>query len=428
MSNEPIASTPSADPTQRAADSDSKAAEVADNRGSNEAQRFLVLEENDITEYLRAALRNQMPGAVVIDSLRTPVAAAAAAVLAEADAKANEDAWAVQEAVAREAILASARDIARLDLENAPEGHTTAYGTSERAAQVEAALGRFGSLGEEDQAQARAFAAEICSLASRKCPFCKGCGVVKRSLIPAKMANGQAPPLARSSWETCHCVRAAARHKRLQMLDRAAHTIVPALHAAVNEAKGASRRVEEAKLVEARVSLARAQEAQRAACAERDAEIEGVTLELALRERVYAAASVLIGQRNAALAGALRLQADLRDHELLAERSATPHGVLAFVFDAAFAGFAIAVVGLRSDLELAARTEHTIRRILDEHKDQGLADNLDDLRVEIEVGTASLGELRATRARIAGHHQPKIDKAQNRLRRLEYLAGMIAPR
>ncbi len=278
-----------------------------------------------------------------------------------------------------------------------------------------------GSLSVEDVETASQTAAIIRHYVKPSCAVCRGAGVVRRD----------------ASDDVCGCV-----DRRWQA--KADRETFAANLRAPGRASGArvesTREIDrEARIAKARDELTRACDAEASACASLDAQINTLEADIveyqSERGRLDAARAKSIAQAEDQERLAARLteitssacckveEVVLQLEPLIArlfesmplfdDERVRVHAIV----DEAYAAASQARQH-RADQEAAAEAARTARTEAWTYQRQ-----IDAIDVDNAPITEQIQKLRAERARIARHHQPKIDRAQKRLRRLTYLAG-----
>lgn len=231
------------------------------------------------------------------------------------------------------------------------------------------------------------------------CPACHGDGIARRGGVD----------------DICACV------DRRWQADLDHQAFVEGLHApgrALGARVESTRAVDDAKrLAEARAALVQAHAAVTTACANVDAEIKALEDEgaayLAMRAQLDAharanveAIALRLGHLIAPLFQSQSLGVDVDDR-------AQARLAVDEVFDTA------ALVG---GLHAAQKTAEEAARLARANALE-CAQRIEALDEENRPIVERLAALRIERARIARHHQPKIDRAEKRVRRLAYVTG-----
>lgn len=333
-------------------------------------------------------------------------------------------------------IYAAVIDVVRLGLGDLDSSSTSdpidADATPE---EVERVVGRIlTELPENEVEEAFSTAQAVKRAAKPMCRHCRGRAIVKHVAVLKKAVT----------WAFCECV-----HRRVgEIRARRAVVEVPGRQAQVAPA---TARVERDRLVEARAVLERAVAAQAEACADLDARIADVEQGLAgyTAERAMLQAALAANTEQSALCGRAQMTAHghAEYHEERAEALAIElgRGVQVELERRGDPGaFYDRAVPRRTTFKEAGGLLVQVRHHLGQadwwrgwregfgayrREADGAVGQLehDVARLDEANRSASsaLVRLREERARVARHHQPKVERAERRVSRLAYIAGSV---
>lgn len=325
--------------------------------------------------------------------------------------------------------LDAAVTILRLGLEPALAGEE---GAEERLTpEAKTAMEGFVDWVTEDLERARTIAKDIPDLAKDGCQLCRARGYVKRI---ARVTN-------KVSYEICSCVVRSAERRAIRAQSISNSQTVPG--------RSESRIVDEERLTEAAAVLERAKTAQAVACATLDLKILGVEEGLAgyTAERARLVTKHAAAVEQATLCGAAQMTAhdQVEYHRERAEALALQHGT-AVQAQLELRGYPSEFGERDLERQLFLKESesllHQIRHFLGQRDWwTGWRDSFGIYRREADAtigaleyditrlddanadAVADFARLKKERARIAGHHAPKIERAERRLSRLAYLKG-----